>query len=104
MLQPAANKFHHISFLLESTHDVIQAADMIGKYRIPVDVGQNRHGITRGATIYFFDPSGNRHEVFSGGYVHYPDTPTLVWDTTEVGAATFSHDNTPRESFLNVLT
>jgi catechol 2,3-dioxygenase len=104
VLQPESNRFHHVSFLLESVHDVIYAADMIGKHRIPVDVGPNRHGITRGATIYFFDPSGNRNEVFSGGYVHYPDTPTLTWDSSELGAATFSHDNLPRESFLSVLT
>ncbi|WP_028311568.1 catechol 2,3-dioxygenase [Derxia gummosa] len=104
VLQPEPGRFHHVSFLLESTYDVIHAADMIGKYRIPVDVGPNRHGVTRGATIYFFDPSGNRNEVFSGGYVHYPDTPTLTWDTSELGKATFSQDNTPRESFLTVLT
>lgn len=104
VLQPEPNRFHHVSFLLESVTDVIHAADLIGKYRIPVDVGPNRHGVTRGATIYFFDPSGNRNEVFSGGYVHYPDTPTLTWDTSELGAATFSQDNVPRESFLTVLT
>lgn len=104
VLQPEPNKYHHTSFWLESAHDVIKAADRIGKYRVPVDVGPNRHGVTRGATIYFFDPSGNRCEVFAEGYVHYPDTPTLVWDTTELGHATFSQDNTPRESFLNVLT
>jgi catechol 2,3-dioxygenase len=104
VLQPEPNKFHHASFLLESAHDVIKAADRIGKFRIPVDVGPNRHGITRGATIYFFDPSGNRNEVFAEGYVHYPDTPTLTWDTTELGAAAFSQDFTPRESFFNVVT
>jgi catechol 2,3-dioxygenase len=104
VLQPEPNRFHHISFLLESAHDVVQAADLIGKYRIPVDVGPNRHGITRGVTIYFFDPSGNRNEVFAGGYVYYPDTPTLVWDTTQLGPAIFSQDNMPRESFLKVLT
>lgn len=104
VLQPEANRFHHASFLLESAHDVIKAADRIGKYRVPVDVGPNRHGITRGATIYFYDPSGNRNEVFSEGYIHYPDVPTLVWDTSEFGAALFSQDNTVRESFLNVLT
>jgi len=104
VLQPQPNRFHHISFLLESAHDVVHAADLIGKYRITVDVGPNRHGITRGATIYFFDPSGNRNEVFAGGYVYYPDTPTIVWDTTELGNAIFAQDNTPRESFLNVLT
>jgi len=104
VLQPEMGRFHHASFLLESAHDVIKAADKIGKYRIPVDVGPNRHGVTRGATIYFFDPSGNRNEVFAEGYVHYPDTPTLTWDTTEIGAATFAQDNIPRESFLTVLT
>lgn len=103
--QPEPNRFHHVSYLLESPQDVIHAADMIGKYKISVDVGPNRHGVTRGMTIYFFDPSGNRNEVFTGGYVHYPDTPTLVWDTTELNQATFSQDNLPpRESFLTVLT
>ncbi|EIT70988.1 catechol 2,3-dioxygenase [Hydrocarboniphaga effusa] len=104
VLQPEPNRFHHVSFLLESAHDVIKAADKIGKYRIPVDVGPNRHGVTRGATIYFFDPSGNRNEVFAEGYVHYPDTPTIIWDTTDLGGATFAQDNIVRESFLTVLT
>lgn len=97
-------RFHHVSFLLESSHDLFRAADLIGKHRIPVDVGPTRHGVTRGATIYFFDPSGNRNEVFCEGYVHYPDTPTITWDTQELGQAQFSQDNTPRESFLTVMT
>jgi catechol 2,3-dioxygenase len=104
VIQPNENRFHHVSFLLESVNDLFHAGDLIGKYDIPVDVTPNRHGVTRGATIYFFDPSGNRNEVFTGGYVHYPDTPTLIWDTTQGGRAQFSHDNTPRESFLSVLT
>jgi catechol 2,3-dioxygenase len=104
LINPEPGRFHHVSFLLESETDVIHAADLIGKHRIPVDVGPNRHGVTRGNTIYYFDPSGNRNEVFAGGYVHYPDTPTLTWDTSEMGPAQFSQDNTPRESFLSVLT
>lgn len=103
-LHPEPNRFHHCSFLLESAHDVFKAADLIGKYRIPVDAGPNRHGVTRGATIYFFDPSGNRNEVFAEGYVHYPDTPTLVWDTNDLGHASWSHDNVVRQSFFDVLT
>ena len=104
LLQPEPGRFHHMSFLLDSVNDLYHAADLIGKHEIAVDVAPNRHGVTRGATIYFFDPSGNRNEVFTGGYVHYPDTPTLIWDTSQIGRATFSHDNLPRESFLNVLT
>jgi catechol 2,3-dioxygenase len=102
--QPEDNRFHHASFLLESVNDVYHAADLMGYYDIPVEVGPTRHGITRGATIYFFDPSGNRNEVFTDGYLHYPDSPTLVWDTSKLGQAIFSQDNTPRQSFLEVLT
>ena len=104
VLQPRPNLFHHVSFWLESAHDVIKAADLIGKYRIPVEVSPNRHGVTRGMTVYFFDPSGNRNEVFAEGYVHYPDVPTLVWDTNDIGHAGFSQDNVMRPSFFEVLT
>jgi len=103
-LQPEPNRLHHVSFFLESVSDLFKAADLIGKYRIPVEVAPNRHGVTRGATIYFFDPSGNRNEVFAEGYVHYPDTPTLVWDTSDIGHLGFTHDNHMRQSFFDVLT
>ena len=102
--QPKPGCFHHVSFLLESAHDVIKAADLVGKYRIPVDVSPNRHGVTRGMTIYFFDPAGNRNEVFAEGYVHYPDTPTIVWTTDEMGPAGWAHDNVVRPSFFEVVT
>ena len=103
-LREEPGKFHHVSFYLESMPDVYHAGDIMGKYNIPVDVGPTRHGITRGATIYFFDPSGNRNEVFSGGYIHYPDRPHLVWDTTQVGHAAFAIDNQLRPSFFEVVT
>lgn len=101
---PEPARFHHVSFLLESLQDVYHAADRLGRDNVPIEVGPNRHGVTRGATIYFFDPSGNRNEVFSGGYVYYPDTPTLVWDTTEMGYAVFSQDRRVPETFLGVST
>ena len=103
-LQPNPGKFHHVSFYLDELADVYHAGDLMGKHNIPVDVGPTRHGITRGATIYFFDPSGNRNEVFSGGYIHYPDRPHLVWDTTQVGHAAFAIDNQLRPSFFEVVT
>ncbi len=104
VLREDRGKFHHMSFYLDSVHDVYHAGDIMGKYNISVDVGPTRHGITRGATIYFYDPSGNRNEVFSGGYIHYPDRPHLTWDTTQLGHAAFAIDNQPRPSFFNVVT
>jgi len=104
ILREEPGRFHHLSFYLDSIEDVYRAGDIMGKHNISVDVGPTRHGITRGATIYFYDPSGNRNEVFSGGYIHYPDRPHLTWDTTQLGHAAFAIDNQPRQSFFNVVT
>lgn len=101
---PEKDKFHHASFLLGSWGEVLRAADIISKHDVSLDLGPTRHGITRGETIYFFDPSGNRNEVFAGGYSHYPDKPVITWDESELGKAIFYHDRKLNEAFLSVLT
>ncbi|MDE3009361.1 MAG: catechol 2,3-dioxygenase [Pseudomonadota bacterium] len=101
---PEKNKFHHCSFILDNWGDVLRAADIISKNKVSLDIGPTRHGITRGETIYFFDPSGNRNEVFSGGYIYYPDKPTITWDAEDLGRAIFYHDRKLNEAFLNVYT
>jgi catechol 2,3-dioxygenase len=97
-------KLHHISFLLESWERVLRAADLMSMSRVPIDIGPTRHGITRGSTIYAFDPSGNRFETFCGGYQPYPDWDPLTWTWDEVGAAIFYHDRALNERFLEVVT
>lgn len=101
---PEPGKFHHASFLLGSWEEVLRAADLISMHDIPLDIGPTRHGITRGRTIYFFDPSGNRNEVFCGDYTWYPDKPTIVWDAEQLGKAIFYHDRQLNERFLGVVT
>ncbi|HMQ12043.1 MAG TPA: catechol 2,3-dioxygenase [Candidatus Competibacter phosphatis] len=101
---PEPGKLHHISFFLESWHDVGRAADIIARYNISLDIGPTRHGITRGQTIYFFDPSGNRNEVFAGGYTYYPDNPTRTWNEQELGKAIFYYEKALNERFLGVVT
>ena len=78
--------------------------DIIAKKNVPLDIGPTRHGIIRGETIYFFDPSGNRNEVFSGGYIYCPDKPALTWTDDELGKAIFYHDRKLIEKFLSVFT
>lgn len=102
--QPVKGKFHHASFILDNWGEVLKAADIITRKRVSHDIGPTRHGITRGETIYFFDPSGNRNEVFSGGYISYPDRPTLTWTDDEIGRAIFYHDREINEQFLAVFT
>jgi catechol 2,3-dioxygenase len=98
------NRFHHASFYLETWDDILKAADIISMNNVELDIGPTRHGITRGATVYFFDPSGNRNEVFSGGYIRYPDMPTLTWTADMLGKAIFYHDRKLNENFLSVTT
>jgi len=101
---PEPSKFHHASFLLNSWEEILHAADIMGMYGISIDIGPTRHGITRGRTIYFFDPSGNRNEVFCGDYMWYPDREPITWTADELGKAIFYHDRKLNENFLAVVT
>jgi catechol 2,3-dioxygenase len=101
---PEKGKFHHCSFLLESWNDIGHAADLLTRYDMSVDIGPTRHGITRGQTIYFFDPSGNRNEVFAGGYDYYPDNPTRKWSMDQAGKAIFYYERALNDRFMGVVT
>ena len=98
------NKFHHASFYLDTWQDVLRAADLISMTDTSLDIGPTRHGLTTGQTIYFFDPSGNRNEVFAGGNYHYPDYPPITWKVEDLGKAIFYHDRQLNERFLTALT
>ncbi|VFU10778.1 Metapyrocatechase [Methylocella tundrae] len=101
---PEPNKLHHAAFELENWNDIGHAADILTHYDMSLDLGPTRHGITRGQTIYFFDPSGNRNEVFCGGYTYYPDHPTRTWDEAHIGKAIFYYERVLNEAFLSVVT
>lgn len=97
-------KLHHMSFFVDSWAHVLEAADTIANHDVPHEIGPTRHGITRGETVYFFDPSGNRNEVFSGGYIWYADRPTLTWTVDELPKAIFYTERKLSESFFTVMT
>jgi catechol 2,3-dioxygenase len=96
---------HHISFFLDSWHDILKAGDVMAKNKVRIDIAPTRHGITRGETIYFFDPSGNRNETFAGlGYQAQPDRPVTTWTEEEVGRGIFYHTGVLPGSFTEVYT
>ena len=101
---PEPGRFHHVAFYLLEAGDVLRAGDVMAYYDIPIDIGPTRHGITRGSTIYFFDPSGNRNETFAGGYTYYPDHPTRSWEAEQVGKGIFYYERQLNEAFLTVYT
>jgi len=79
IVQGPSGKFHHIAFALDDWHEVKHAAEMLAHHHQPVEVPPSQHGITRGYTTYFRDVAGNRLETFAGGYLTYPDFPTITW-------------------------
>ena len=102
--QDGPGTLHHASFLLGTWEQVLHAADIISMKDIPLDIGPTRHGLTRGQTIYFFDPSGNRNEVFCEDSYVYPDTPVLTWTADNIGQAIFFHSRELNERFMGVTT
>ncbi|MBV2133337.1 catechol 2,3-dioxygenase [Pseudomonas sp. MAP12] len=96
---------HHISFFLDSWHDVLKAADVMAKNKVKIDLAPTRHGITRGETVYFFDPSGNRNETFAGlGYLAQPDRPINTWTEDSLWRGILFHTGEPYPAFTEVYT
>ena len=101
---PKPGKLHHLGFYLQDWNDVGNAADWIALNRLKLDIGPTRHAITRGLSIYFWEPSGNRIEVYAGGYTAYPDNPQRVWDAAQLGRGLFYFSGDLIPSFLEIVT
>jgi catechol 2,3-dioxygenase len=96
--------FHHAAFHLESWESLLRAGDLLSMTGTELDTAPTRHGITRGQTTYFFDPSGNRNEAFAGGSTHYPDQQPYVWYDRSLGKAIFYHHQKLSEKFMQIVT
>jgi catechol 2,3-dioxygenase len=97
-------KLHHFAFGLDNWNEILRAGDILGRNGIKIDFGPTRHGITRGTTIYFLGPNGNRNEVFCGGYMAYADFPCITWTADQIGRAIFYIHQEVNERFSNYLT
>ncbi|MDC5699027.1 catechol 2,3-dioxygenase [Intrasporangium calvum] len=104
VLEGPQSKLHHVAFKLQDWAEVGHAGDLFTMDDVPIDIGPTRHGITRGQTIYFFDPAGNRNEVFAGGYLAYPDRPTVKWTPDQIAKGIFYHAREINERFTTVST
>jgi catechol 2,3-dioxygenase len=96
---------HHISFWLDSPDEVYRAADILRLNGVEIEVGPTRHGVSRGHTVYFFDPVGNRNEVFTGGYWVDPvQWEPITWTEDQIGNAIFYYEGRLVRSFQTVHT
>jgi catechol 2,3-dioxygenase len=101
---PENGKLHHVSFWLNTWEQVLRAGDIMSMNGVSVDIGPTRHGVTRGATIYAFDRSGNRFETFSGGYAAYPDMQPITWTMDHLPEGLDYVQRKLHDSFLTVFS
>jgi catechol 2,3-dioxygenase len=94
--------FHHLGFWIDDWTALRQAADICSYHGVRIDAGPTRHGATRGWGLYFFDPAGNRNEVYTGGYWADPDREPVTWTEAEMGRAIFYYEGVVDERFLTV--
>ena len=97
-------KLHHFAFQLTDWSEIKKAGDFFAMDDVSVDIGPTQHGITRGETIYFWDPSGNRNETFSGGYLSHRDRPQITWTPDQLAKGIFYHARELKDTFMNVFT
>lgn len=94
--------FHHVAFWVDEWGDLRDGADMCAYHGVNLDVSPMRHGATRGCGLYFFDPAGNRNELFTGGYRFDPDDKPTTWTEAEMGRAIFFYEGKVNTRWLEV--
>ncbi len=77
-------RFHHVAFWLDDYGDLIRAADVLREAGVRIEAGPAKHAITNALFLYFFEPGGNRLELFTGGYLIFaPDWQPVTWTEGE---------------------
>jgi catechol 2,3-dioxygenase len=94
--------FHHVAFWVDDWNELRKSADICAYHGVNVDAGPTRHGATRGCGLYFFDPAGNRNEVYTGGYWFDPDDEPTTWTENEIGRAIFYYQGRLNQAFMTV--
>jgi catechol 2,3-dioxygenase len=94
--------FHHVAFWVDDWNALRDGADTCAYHGVTVDAGPTRHGATRGCGLYFFDPAGNRNELYTGGYWFDPDDQPTTWTESEMGRAIFYYQGKVDPAFMTV--
>ncbi|MCG2633603.1 MAG: VOC family protein [Gammaproteobacteria bacterium] len=98
----------HLAFWVDNRSDVVNAVDVFKKNNVRTfDYGLTRHGVSGGTTVYFFDPSGNRNEIFTGPYMTTPvpgRVAPISWDMENFPRGAFYYENELDMNFFGELT
>jgi catechol 2,3-dioxygenase len=82
---PMHNRFHHLTYAVNSREEVLLAADIALENGIFIETGPHKHDIQQTFFLYLYEPGGNRIEVANptARLVLDPDYETIVWNKEE---------------------
>ena len=100
ILKGPDTKLHHIGFRADDWTEIRRAADILSMHDVEMEIGPTRHAITRGFTVYFFDPSGNRFEFFQDASRPIPMMSRLPGRRDQLGRSVFLYEKNLPETFM----
>jgi catechol 2,3-dioxygenase len=83
-------RIHHIAWWVDSSDQLLRAADILLNADVAIEFGPGRHGMGEQDYLYFRPPGGGvRMEINTGGYrLYVPDWETKRWHPDQ-GSNTF---------------
>jgi catechol 2,3-dioxygenase len=75
---------HHVAYFVDSPDQMLRAATILADNGIEIEWGPGQHGTSGAIFLYCFEPSGNRVEVWTGGFLIFPPDWTPIRWTPEV--------------------
>ena len=79
---------HHVGYYADSPDQMLRAATILADSGVEIEWGPGQHGTSGAIFLYCFEPSGNRIEVWTGGFLIFePDWEPIRWgpDTASLG-------------------
>lgn len=101
-IQGPNGKLHHFAYKVLDWDAIRRAGEILSMDEVPIVFGPDIHGNTRGQTIYCFDPSNNRNEIFAGDVETAADWPTVTWTGDEVRHASYIRRTILDDHFTSV--
>ena len=72
---------HHVAFYVDTADQMVRAATILADAGAKIEWGPGAHGTSGAIFLYCIEPSGNRVEVWSGGFLLFPpDWEAIRWD------------------------
>jgi catechol 2,3-dioxygenase len=79
--EQSGSLLHHVAYYVDTADQMMRAATILADAGAKIEWGPAAHGTSGAIFLYVIEPSGNRVEVWSGGFLLFaPDWKALHWD------------------------